>query len=219
MPPFITTTGLPRSRARASASTKASGSDRPSAYTAITRVPSSSTSARMNSARPSAASLPQLAVTRKPRPNSSARACAMTAMPPLWLTIETTPGMRRLLVAQHRRERRGEPVAGVEDAHAIRARTGGSRSCGRRAASSSCFSTPSPPTSAKPPAHATPDGTPAATQSRTTSSDVVRGDCDHREIGRRRAGRAGSGNSAIPRPCRGPALTGHTGPAKPKRAR
>jgi len=63
-------------------------------YTAITRVPSSSTSARMKSAIPSATSLPQLMVTRKPSPNSCARACAMTPMPPLWLTIETTPGVR-----------------------------------------------------------------------------------------------------------------------------
>ena len=75
----------------------------------------------MKSARPSAASLPQLAVTRKPRPNDSARACAITAMPPLWLTIDTAPASERRPVLENGGERSGEAVGGVEDADAIRA--------------------------------------------------------------------------------------------------
>jgi hypothetical protein len=174
MPPLSTTTGLAAARAAPSASTNPSGSDRPSAYTAITRVPSSSTSARMKSARPSAASLPQLAVTRKPNPNSSARACAITAMPPLWLTIETTPGIIRLRSVSMDVNDAVSPFAVLRMPTQLGPQRRKPVSL-QYAASEACLATPSPPTSAKPAAHATPAGTPAATHSFTASSTLSPG--------------------------------------------
>ena len=108
------------SRAAASASTKPAGSDRPSVYTAITLVPSSCTSARMNSAMPSAASLPQLMVTRKPRP-SSLRARVRHHADASALAHHRHRARRetRVLV-EHRAERRGEADRRVDDADAVR---------------------------------------------------------------------------------------------------
>ncbi len=98
----------------------------------------------------------------------------MTAMPPLWLTIETTPGMRARLSRSIVVNDAVSPLPvlrsptqfGPHKRKPVLRQT---------AASSSCFSAPSRPTSAKPPAHATPDGTPAATQSRTTSTTLSAG--------------------------------------------
>jgi hypothetical protein len=98
----------------------------------------------------------------------------MTAMPPLWLTIDTTPGtsacLSRSMVEND--AVRPLPVLMRPTQFGPHNRKPDSR---QYAASASCLAIPSPPTSANPPAHATPDGTPAATQLRTTSMTLSAG--------------------------------------------
>ena len=138
----------------------------------------------------------------------------MTAMPPLWLTIDTTPGVRRSCSRSIDVNDAVSPLPvlrmptqlGPHSRKPLSAAERGELACWR--------ARPSPPTSANPPAHATPAGTPAVDALPHDVDDAVGGNRDDREIRDGRAARAGSESSAGPRPCRGPGLTGQTGPAK-----
>ena len=108
-------------------------------------------------------------VTRKPKPSSCARAWVVTAVPPLWLTIDTAPGMKWSTSLISELNDAVRPMAVLITPmqfgpHSL-------RPVPRQTSSSSrCRARPSASVSANPPAQTTAAGTRAARQSRTTGT-------------------------------------------------
>jgi hypothetical protein len=137
-------------------------------------------------------------------------ACAFTAMPPLWLMIETLPGVKRSISVINELNDAVRPM----DVLMMPMQLGPhsfSELARHNSVSCRCLARPSSLPSAKPPAHTTADGTPAAMQSRATSCTdsagkamIAMSGIDGRSA---RLGKHGSSATVVR-----PAFTGHTEP-------
>lgn len=154
--------------------------------------------------------MPQLMVTRNPKPSSCARAWVVTAVPPLWLTIDTAPGMKRSTSLISELNEAVRPIAVLMmpiefGPHSL-------SPVPRHASSSSrCRARPAASVSANPPAQTIAAGIPAARQSLITDTTDSAGTAMMAWSGT--AGSAARlGKQGKPPTTSRPAFTGQIGP-------